>query len=67
MVTFPSLFFDFEYFEWSRCHFSDMSMPIGVESGGCGTVSMRVRPMLVFRPPHAQQLVDAISKSVAQL
>jgi 4-aminobutyrate aminotransferase/(S)-3-amino-2-methylpropionate transaminase len=39
----------------------------GVESGGCGTVSMRVRPMLVFRPVHAQQLVDTITKSLKQL
>lgn len=39
----------------------------GVEISGCGSNSIRIRPMLVFTPRHAQQFVEILDKSLAAL
>ena len=39
----------------------------GVQMGACGDVSVRLRPMLVFDDRHADVLVQAIEKSLAEV
>jgi len=38
---------------------------LGVNTGGCGPLSVRLRPMLVFQKKHADIFLDAVDK-VAQ-
>lgn len=40
---------------------------LGVESGGCGVNSLRLRPMLVFTPRHAVQFLDRLDTVLAKL
>eukprot|EP00823_Brevimastigomonas_motovehiculus_P006177 TRINITY_DN49_c0_g1_i1.p1 TRINITY_DN49_c0_g1~~TRINITY_DN49_c0_g1_i1.p1 ORF type:complete len:487 (-),score=132.17 TRINITY_DN49_c0_g1_i1:175-1635(-) len=39
----------------------------GVECGGCGNVSLRLRPMLVFGPKHASIYLNAMEATLKQL
>eukprot|EP01102_Stenamoeba_stenopodia_P013202 TRINITY_DN4253_c0_g1_i1.p1 TRINITY_DN4253_c0_g1~~TRINITY_DN4253_c0_g1_i1.p1 ORF type:complete len:505 (+),score=157.55 TRINITY_DN4253_c0_g1_i1:46-1560(+) len=39
----------------------------GVELGGCGERSIRIRPMLTFQPRHAAQLLEILEKTAKQL
>jgi 4-aminobutyrate aminotransferase/(S)-3-amino-2-methylpropionate transaminase len=39
----------------------------GVESGGSGSASVRLRPQLVFAPRHAAQFLDLLDASLAEL
>lgn len=39
---------------------------VGVIAGGCGTQSVRVRPMLVFQKRHADIFLDAIENVARQ-
>ena len=39
----------------------------GVESGGCGEASMRLRPMLVFKPRHAEQFLTLLERSLKDM
>jgi len=36
----------------------------GLQMGGCGTVSIRIRPMLVFGPKHAAIFLDILNKTL---
>jgi len=39
----------------------------GVESGGCGLRSIRLRPSLIFAPRHAQQFISILDRCLALL
>ena len=39
----------------------------GLQSAGCGSQSLRVRPMLVFQPKHAAQFVDILERTLKQM
>ncbi len=39
----------------------------GVNSGGSGDKSIRLRPMLIFKPKHAQQFLSILSQTLSQL
>ncbi len=39
----------------------------GVEAAGCGEATIRFRPMLVFRPQHALQLVERLEHVASKL
>ncbi|KAF9430763.1 hypothetical protein BGZ76_000721 [Entomortierella beljakovae] len=39
---------------------------LGVNTGGCGTNSIRLRPMLVFQKKHADIFLDALEKAAAK-
>lgn len=39
----------------------------GVEIGGCGSQTIRMRPFLTFQPKHAAQFVDILENQVHAL
>lgn len=39
----------------------------GVNVGGCGESSVRLRPMLIFAPQHAQLLLDVMREVIAEM
>ncbi len=39
---------------------------LGVQSSGCGVATIRLRPMLVFKPKHAQIFVELLEKALKQ-
>lgn len=39
----------------------------GVQSGGCGDVSLRIRPALVFQPYHADIFLDKFEKVLKKI
>jgi len=40
---------------------------LGVEAGGCGQETIRIRPMLVCRPRHIKQFLDRLETSVQKI
>jgi len=40
---------------------------VGAQSGGCGDKSIRLRPMLIFAPFHAELYLDILENAVRQL
>jgi 4-aminobutyrate aminotransferase / (S)-3-amino-2-methylpropionate transaminase len=40
---------------------------LGVQMNGCGTRTIRLRPMLVFGPRHAAQFVEILEKALCAL
>jgi len=40
---------------------------VGVEIGGCGNNSIRLRPSLVFQPKHADIFVDSLAKVFSKI
>lgn len=51
----------------TRDKFATTMRKNGVQMGGCGDVSVRLRPMLVFDDRHADVLLGAVEKSLAEL
>jgi 4-aminobutyrate aminotransferase/(S)-3-amino-2-methylpropionate transaminase len=39
----------------------------GIEATGCGVKSIRMRPMLIFTPVHADQLLERIDSTIGAL
>ncbi|XP_014245494.1 4-aminobutyrate aminotransferase, mitochondrial [Cimex lectularius] len=39
----------------------------GVQSGGCGEMSVRLRPALIFQPHHAEIFLDKLNNVLSQL
>jgi 4-aminobutyrate aminotransferase/(S)-3-amino-2-methylpropionate transaminase len=39
----------------------------GVNSGGCGEKSLRLRPMLIFQPSHAKIFLDTLDQALAEM
>lgn len=39
----------------------------GVESGGCGSVGIRMRPSLIFQPQHAHIFIDKLRQVLAEI
>lgn len=38
----------------------------GVESGGCGSEGIRMRPALIFQPQHAHMFIDKLRQVLAE-
>jgi len=45
----------------------DQLRTVGVEIGGCGNQSIRLRPSLVFQPKHADIFVDCLAKVFSKI
>lgn len=39
---------------------------LGVQSGGCGVVGIRMRPALIFQPHHAHMFIDRLRQVLAE-
>lgn len=50
-----------------RDRFLGLMRKNGVQMGGCGERSVRLRPMLTFGEKHAEILTSTIEKSLGQL
>lgn len=39
----------------------------GVQTSGCGTLAVRLRPMLIFQPKHARIYLDVLEQALKEL
>lgn len=39
---------------------------LGVQTGGCGVVGIRMRPALIFQPHHAHMFIDRLRQVLSE-
>ena len=51
----------------TRCTIAPIEKIIGVQSGGCGDLTVRLRPSLVFQPYHADIFLNTLEKVLKKI